>query len=95
MLTIDQYQIGLDEALRLNRIHANEYRRYRYALKKHLRLKQESCVQIQGQVVTKDKRNVVIDELTAIANYIDESRDHRHRYIFRTPRKIPPIVEII
>jgi hypothetical protein len=49
MLTIDQYQIGLDEALRLNRIHANEYRRYRYALKKHLRLKQESCVQIQGQ----------------------------------------------
>ena len=32
---------------------------------------------------------------TAIANYIDESRDHRHRYIFRTPRKIPPIVEII
>ena len=70
MLTIDQYQIGLDEALRLNRIHANEYRRYRYALKKHLRLKQESCVQIQGQVVTKDKRNVVIDELTAIANYI-------------------------
>lgn len=68
-----QYYLGLSEASRLNRIHANEYRRYKYALSKQAEREKKQLqkrLSVQEQIEKRDRRNAVIDELTALANYI-------------------------
>ena len=57
------------EALRLNRIHANAFRRYTYALKKRPKVLAVGRV-LQGEVNAKDRHNNTVDELYALANYM-------------------------
>ena len=73
-ITTNRYKSALELALRLNRIYANEYRCYRYAVKHNTtqnRLDKQKKAQtdLAKQIADKDRRNKVIDALYDLANY--------------------------
>jgi len=73
-ITTNRYKNALELALRLNRIYANEYRCYRYAVKHNTtqnRLDKQKKAQtdLAKQIADKDRRNKVIDALYDLANY--------------------------
>lgn len=73
-ITTNRYKSALELALRLNRIYANEYRCYRYAVKHNTtqnRLDKHKKAQadLAKQIADKDRRNQVIDALYDLANY--------------------------
>ena len=77
-----QLSDAIREANRLNRIYADDYKRYRNALfptphmqKKALQKQQK----IAQKIAKKDKKNAIIDELTALA---------RHTYIDGVTEKV-------
>lgn len=73
-ITTNRYKSALELALRLNRIYANEYRCYRYAVKHNttqnrLDKQQKAQADLAKQIADKDRRNKVIDALYDLANY--------------------------
>lgn len=73
-ITTNRYKNALELAHRLNRIFANEYACYRYAVKHNTtqnRLDKQKKAQadLAKQIADKDKRNKVIDALYDLANY--------------------------
>ena len=73
-ITTNRYKSALELALRLNRIYANEYRCYRYAVKHNttqnrLDKQKKARADLAKQIADKDRRNKVIDALYDLANY--------------------------
>lgn len=73
-ITTNRYKNALELAHRLNRIFANEYACYRYAVKHNTtqnRLDKQKKAQadLAKQIADKDRRNKVIDALYDLANY--------------------------
>lgn len=72
-ITTNRYKSALELAHRLNRIYANEYACYRYAVKHNTtqnRLDKQKKAQadLAKQIADKDRRNKVIDALYDLAN---------------------------
>jgi hypothetical protein len=63
------YKWGYKEALRLNRLYANEYRRYRRAVKKHIAEAPAKLAALQKQIADLSKKNDVIDTLMGMVWY--------------------------
>ena len=73
-ITTNRYKSALELAHRLNRIFANEYACYRYAVKHNttqnrLDKQQKAQADLAKQIADKDRRNKVIDALYDLANY--------------------------
>jgi hypothetical protein len=73
-ITTNRYKSALELAHRLNRIYANEYRCYRYAVRhnttqNNLDKHKKAQADLAKQIADKDKRNKVIDALYDLANY--------------------------
>ena len=83
------------EAARLNRVHANAYRRYVYALRKQPKIVTVGRV-LQEGVINKDHRNKVIDELHALAHYTYISKSGYETQIrkYNTARAIKTALEV-